>query len=138
MEALVAVLTQGAAAPQETLQRFLEAMFSPGYLAEHQAEAIAALTPSQDYPQTLPQVTIAQMRATAGHDTYDQLPSIAAPTLVIDGADDPIFPADNSRMLAERIPGAELILLEGARHVYFIEKQTEADAALLDFLRKHS
>jgi pimeloyl-ACP methyl ester carboxylesterase len=138
MEALVAAVTQGNAAPPETVERFYEAMFSPSYVAEHRAEVIARFTLREEYPQTLPEASTAQMGATAGHDTYDQLPSIAAPTLVIDGADDPIFPAENSRILAERIPGAELVLLEGARHVYIIEKQTEADAAVLDFLRRHS
>ena len=133
--ALVAVGTQGAAAPQESQRQFLEAMFSPGYLAEHLA--IAAFS-FWNYPQTPSESMIAHMRASASHDTYDRLPSITAPTLVIDGADDPIFPAENSRLLAERIPGAERVVLEGARHVYFIEKQTEADAAVLDFLRRHS
>ena len=135
LAALIAVGTQGAAAPQESQQHFLEAVFSPGYLAEHRAEAIAAL--SFNYPQTPSESMIAHMRASATHDTYDRLPSITAPTLVIDGADDPLVPAENSRILAERIPGAELILLEGARHLYIIEKQAETDAAVLDFLRRH-
>jgi pimeloyl-ACP methyl ester carboxylesterase len=135
--ALVAVATQGAAAPQDSQQQFLEAVFSPGYLAEHRAEAIAALSFS-NYPQTPSECMIAHMRASASHDTYDRLPGITAPTLVIDGADDPLVPAENSRILAERIPGAQLILLEGARHLYIIEKQVETDAAVLDFLRRHS
>jgi len=136
LAALIAVATQGAAAPQESQQHFLEAVFSPGYLAEHRAEAIAAF--SFNYPQTPSESMIAHMRASASHDTYDRLPSITAPTLVIDGADDPLVPAENSRILAERIPGAELILLEGARHLYIIEKQAETDAAVLDFLRRHA
>jgi 3-oxoadipate enol-lactonase len=131
--ALVASFTQGAEAPN-----LLESMFSPGYLAEHRSEAIAAYMPSPDYPQTPSDVIMAQSQAGATHDTYDRLPSITAPTLVIAGADDPFARAENSRILAERIPGAELILLEGARHLYFMEKQAEADAAVLDFLRRHS
>jgi pimeloyl-ACP methyl ester carboxylesterase len=84
-----------------------------------------------------PEAITAHTLAAGGHDTYDRLPSITAPTLVLNGADDPILPAENARILAERIPGAELILVEGARTEYKDEKQEEADAAVLDFLRRH-
>jgi pimeloyl-ACP methyl ester carboxylesterase len=131
--ALAAGLTQGVTAPN-----FLEIFFSPGYLAEHRSEAIAWFERTAGGTPTPPQVYVAQMQAVAGHDTYDRLPSITAPTLVLDGADDPIFPAENARILAERIPGAELILLEGARHTFRLEKPAEADAAALDFLRRHA
>jgi hypothetical protein len=49
-----------------------------------------------------------------------------------------LLPVQDGRILAERIPGAELILFEGAGHAYMLEKQAEADAAVLDFLRRHA
>jgi pimeloyl-ACP methyl ester carboxylesterase len=42
--------------------------------------------------------------------------SIAVPTLVIHGTADPLFPLDNGQALAEEIPGARLLTLEGAGH----------------------
>jgi pimeloyl-ACP methyl ester carboxylesterase len=44
------------------------------------------------------------------------LASIAAPTLVIHGTADPLFPPAHGEALAEEIPGARLLLLEGAGH----------------------
>ena len=44
------------------------------------------------------------------------LSSIAAPTLVIHGTADPMFPLDHGKALAEEIPGARLLTLEGAGH----------------------
>jgi pimeloyl-ACP methyl ester carboxylesterase len=41
--------------------------------------------------------------------TYDRLPQIGAPTLVIAGGDDELVPSANSPILAQRIPGAELV-----------------------------
>ena len=41
---------------------------------------------------------------------------IAAPTLVIHGTADPMFPPEHGRALAAEIPGARLLLLEGAGH----------------------
>jgi len=42
--------------------------------------------------------------------------SIAVPTLVIHGTADPLFPLEHGQVLAEEIPGARLLTLEGAGH----------------------
>jgi pimeloyl-ACP methyl ester carboxylesterase len=44
------------------------------------------------------------------------LASITAPTLVIHGTEDPMFPLPHGLALADEIPGAELLMLEGAGH----------------------
>jgi pimeloyl-ACP methyl ester carboxylesterase len=46
----------------------------------------------------------------------EQLASIAVPTVVIHGMDDPMFPLEHGRALAGEIPGAELLILDGAGH----------------------
>jgi pimeloyl-ACP methyl ester carboxylesterase len=47
------------------------------------------------------------------------LSAIAVPTLVIHGTADPMFPLEHGRALAEEIPGARLLPLEGAGHGVF-------------------
>jgi pimeloyl-ACP methyl ester carboxylesterase len=47
---------------------------------------------------------------------YETLSSIAAPTLVIHGTVDPMFPLPHGEALAKEISGAELLTLEGAGH----------------------
>jgi pimeloyl-ACP methyl ester carboxylesterase len=42
--------------------------------------------------------------------------AIAAPTLVIHGSADPMFPLEHGRALADEIPGARLLVLEKAGH----------------------
>ena len=44
------------------------------------------------------------------------LSSIAVPTLVIHGTADPMFPLEHGKALADEIPGARLLALEGAGH----------------------
>ena len=51
-----------------------------------------------------------------GEPPRDQLSSIAVPTLVIHGTVDPLFPLEHGVALAEAIPRAELLALEGAGH----------------------
>jgi pimeloyl-ACP methyl ester carboxylesterase len=48
--------------------------------------------------------------------SHEPLSSIAAPTLVVHGTADPMFPLEHGEALAEEIPGARLLLLEGAGH----------------------
>lgn len=48
--------------------------------------------------------------------SYDRLPGIRCPVLVITGTDDVIIPAKNTELLAKRVPGARYILIPGAGH----------------------
>ncbi len=51
-----------------------------------------------------------------GQPSKKPLSSIAAPTLVIHGTADPMFPIGHGEALAEEIPDARLLRLEGAGH----------------------
>jgi 3-oxoadipate enol-lactonase len=77
-----------------------------------------------------------QLGAALKHDTYDRLPQIKHPTLVITGAEDVLIPAANSRLIAERIPGARLVEFEETGHVFFIENVDEVSRVLIDFFQE--
>ena len=78
-----------------------------------------------------------QREAIAGHNTYDRLPEIKTPTLVIAGDADKLVPVENSRILADRIPDAELVLLENMGHGFSIEAADEFHKTVIDFLKRH-
>jgi pimeloyl-ACP methyl ester carboxylesterase len=48
--------------------------------------------------------------------TCDILPSLTKPTLIITGTDDVTSPAPNSLILAQKIPGAWLVQIQGGGH----------------------
>ena len=50
-------------------------------------------------------------------DVRDVLPSIRTPTLILHHAENPVFPLEHGRYLAEHIPGAKLVLVPG-RNMY--------------------
>jgi pimeloyl-ACP methyl ester carboxylesterase len=79
-----------------------------------------------------------QAKAIMGHDTYDRLPQVVVPTLVISGDADRLIPAENSRILASRLPNAEMVILENAAHGFVTDAGAEATDVMLDFLRRHS
>jgi pimeloyl-ACP methyl ester carboxylesterase len=76
--------------------------------------------------------------AVQNHDLLDHgegpkapLSSITAPTLVIHGTADPMFPIEHGKALAAAIPGARLLTLEGAGHgVYRADWDAIVDAIL--------
>lgn len=51
------------------------------------------------------------------YDVVDRLPSVSCPTMVFCGAEDWICPPDQSRLIAARIPGAELKIIAGSNHI---------------------
>jgi 3-oxoadipate enol-lactonase len=64
--------------------------------------------------------------ASVYHDTVSRLGEIQAPTLVMHGACDALSPVANARLLAKRIPDAQLALVEGAGHAYALERPQES------------
>ena len=58
------------------------------------------------------------------------------PTLILHGTEDGLIDAENARILASLIPGAELVFLEQAGHVYHSEQPEVADRAVLEFIQR--
>lgn len=78
-------------------------------------------------------------KAVALLTTFDQrarLAGITVPTLLVAGSDDRTAPAATMARMAERIPGAELIVLEGCGHLGPMDQPAAFNAALLAFLQR--
>ena len=60
-----------------------------------------------------------QVLGGCGWSSWRFLPEIRHETLVVCGDEDPLVPLANARMLAERIPRAELAVVERAGHLMF-------------------
>jgi pimeloyl-ACP methyl ester carboxylesterase len=78
----------------------------------------------------------AQLLAAAGHDAWDDLPSLSMPTLVLHGDADLLIPTRNGVRLAERIPGAELKLVPGAGHMLQADAGDIVRGTILQFLAR--
>ena len=64
--------------------------------------------------------------------SHDPLSSISSPTLVIHGTADPMFPIGHGEALAEEIPDARLLRLEGAGHGAYRADWEAIVAAILE------
>jgi pimeloyl-ACP methyl ester carboxylesterase len=110
-------------------QALLELMYTPAWLATHPGPF--ATTGDPGIP---PHARRGHFTASKEHDGWDALAKISAPTLVVHGADDLFNPAANAPLIAERIPGARLHVIPGARHAYFEEFREIAGPLVVDFL----
>jgi 3-oxoadipate enol-lactonase len=112
-------------------------MYSPGFPDRHPEHVAEDLRIGGAQPKH-PEGGRRQWEAMQGFDSFDRLPSLRTPTLVLHGTEDQAISAENARLLAARIPGAELVLLDGAGHLYHSEQPQAADAEVLDFVRRHA
>lgn len=103
-------------------ERFLAEQ--PALVAEHRA--MLEETPREGYAKAC--------EAIALWDARTELGGIAAPTLVIAGADDVVAPPQDGAALAEAIPDATLTILSNAAHLANVEQPELFTEALLGFL----
>ena len=104
---------------------------TPAFAAEHpdlvaRLEAMIAAADDEGYA--------ACCEVVAGMDLRGDLARITAPTLVVAGADDPALPPEHQRVVADGIPGAELLTVGPAAHLANLERGLEVTGALLAHL----
>jgi len=77
---------------------------------------------------------MAQLRGILAWEAYSRIALITASTLVIHGKSDALIPPINGEMIARRIPGARLVLLEHASHIFLTDQTQAAHQEILEFL----
>ena len=88
-----------------------------------------------DYP-TPTVIFQRQAEAIGGWDSWDRLPHLEMPVMIIAGTSDRIIPYKNSELLRERIPNAELTLLQDKRHFFFVEAADSTRAFVNGFIKR--
>ena len=123
--------------PMMFFQTLLPLTFNQSFIETELAKVMQMFAGALEYGFDLNAI-LAQVRATAAHDTTSRLSQIKLPTLVITGDADRLIPSSNSDYLAEHIPAARLVKIAGGSHAFNIETPTLFNNAVLDFLRDAS
>ena len=81
---------------------------------------------------------IAQIHAilAAADDLAEELQNVHVPTLVVVGNQDILTPRGDSEEIADRIPGAELVVISGAAHGFMVEHASTFNKILKEFLHR--
>ena len=117
-EAMAALLSPPAATRAAAIDRtlsILRVIGSPGFELD---EADVRWRTGLAYDRAHDPVGVARQLAgvAASGDRTVALRSVAVPTLVLHGADDPLVNVSGGRATAEAIPGAELVVFQGMGH----------------------
>ena len=88
--------------------------------------AMLAATPPEGYARCC--------QAVGAWDARERISAIVAPALVVAGADDRATPVEHAELVATRIAGARLIVLERAAHLANVERADAFTEALLEHL----
>ena len=136
METLMAIASTNGFNTEERIRRILLPAFSSDFARDH-PEGVDQVVKLRLSGTVTEEAYRAQLMAAAGFNAEPKLGAIKAPTLVISGDADAIVPVQNSRNLAAAIPGAELRIMEGGSHLFFIERPEEFNRTIISFLKKH-
>lgn len=134
-ETLAALASTKGLNTAERVRENLLLAFSPRYIAAEpeEIERVIALREANFVPE---HVYLHQLQAAVAFDAAERVHQITAHTLVITGDADTIVPMQNSQNLAAHIPRAELRVIAGGSHTFFIEKADEFNRAVTEFIKK--
>ncbi len=123
-------------APEEVIRRGWPLGYTRKYIEQNRAVLEAAIPRLLKYP-TPPFAFQRQLEGTYTLKTFDRLPQIKSPTLVVTGAEDVLIPAKNSEILAAQIPGAKLHIIPGVGHAFMSEGRGEFVKVFVPFVKSH-
>ena len=132
---VTAALVQGGEDPSTVYRRNAWFLYGEDTRTRHPERIEEDLEHRARIP-TSPAGYMGQLMAAMGHDAWDGLPSIAVPTLVVHGDADLLVPTENGRLIAGRIPRAELELIPGAGHMLQADAGPAVQSAFLSFLSR--
>jgi 3-oxoadipate enol-lactonase len=111
----------------------VERWFTPGFAREEprtvaRFRALLAATPPEGYARCC--------EAIAAWDARESISAIAAPVLVIAGADDPATPMVHAELIASGIAGARVRVVQHAAHLANVERPEAFTGAVLEHLEQ--
>ena len=118
---------------EAALRRHAENALS-AYTLEHQPEVVDRLVNIQRSRQADPRAVSAQAAAGARYAGRLRQTRIRARTLVVQGTADTVVDPGNGKLLADRIPGARLVIFPDLGHLLFWQDPGAFTTAVISFL----
>src|SRR6202035_1307831 len=128
--AVLEILVRQGMTPEESREAITPFIYDPATPRERIDEDMAIRM--KWYPT--PQGYAGQLQGIFGWEAYSRIAQISVPTLVIHGETDRLIPAVNAKLIAERIPGAKLVLIRHASHIFDTDQPGASHQAILEFL----
>jgi pimeloyl-ACP methyl ester carboxylesterase len=121
--------------PEEQVRRAWPAIASQEFIDSAEGHDFLERMLAKSLENPTPMETLMrQAAAVQAFESFERLPEIQAPTLIIGGDRDLLIPPQNSHILRERIPNSRLAVIPGAGHVFFWEQPKETAEKVVRFL----
>jgi pimeloyl-ACP methyl ester carboxylesterase len=133
-EAAQMLMTRDKMSPEQAAEAPVRFIYDSATPRERIDEDIAIRRPWFARPEAY----VAQLQGIIAWESYNRLPGIVAPTLVIHGERDRLVPPGNGKLIAERIPGAKLVMIPQASHLFLTDQTEASHRAILEFLNQQS
>lgn len=114
-----------------TSMKFMSAYFYRNFLLVMAHEVLSAGPRPKMRPEPL---IFGYSQLLKNWTVMDRLNEIKVPTLVLAGRHDFLFPPEHQAILADRLPNADLLLIERAGHNPQMEQSVQVISAIRDFL----
>ena len=124
--------TEGLNSP-ERIRRYITTAFTSEFARDHSdtVDRFCKLREQNIVPEN---VYRQQLASAMTFNAEDRICNIVTDTLVITGSDDTVVPTQNSRNLVERLPNGRLAVIDGSGHMAFVERASEFNEIVMDFL----
>jgi pimeloyl-ACP methyl ester carboxylesterase len=124
------ILMARGVSPEEAAQAIRPYIFDSSTPAERVEEDMAIRR--QWFPR--PEGFLGQLQGILAWEAYSRLERITARTLVIHGQSDQLVPPGNGELIAAKIPGAKLVMLPQASHIFTTDQPDVSRRIVMDFL----
>ncbi len=108
-------------------------LFPPQFMQDN-PELMAEMVKVNASNAITPRCFVSQLNAIMAWSDHSRLGNLRHPTLIITGSEDILIPPENSRILADAIPGSRLVVFEGGGHGLFAQFPQQLAEEILSFL----
>ena len=129
-DAIQMLMSRDKMTPEQVLQAPIPFIYHAATPRERIDEDLAIRRPWLPRPEGY----VAQLQGILAWEAYSRLATIRVPTLVIHGESDRLVPPGNGKLIAERIPGAKLVMIPHASHLFLTDQTDAAHRVVLQFL----
>ncbi|SRR5579875_466429 len=134
--ALLTAMKLMATDPEQALDILLPIMHPPDFVAAHPEIKQMALMGAAMVPPAPPEVIDRTLAGIARFDSYERLPQVKCPVLIVHGGRDIMLKPANAETLKSRLPQAEMFMIPNAGHNFFAEDPMGIHQRIIEFLKR--
>ncbi len=119
LEKLIESVRLLASKPEQALDTFIPLLYPADFVAQHPEIKPLMMAGLKMVPPTPPETTDRTVAGLIQFNTYDRLPQIRCPVLIVHGEADLVIPPENAQIMQARLQNAEVMMIPGAGHGFW-------------------